>query len=138
MSNGGQLSALCRALMNSHLLTTSAWILRSSLLWQMNSLCDIVTTSTGSRHILSPSYLRWMGYISRLALWFCSVQFRNLRDFEIEQRILRIRKLRTNLKIEQYVCTISRLCNPRTFDPKHAVDSSRDGEPFQALVRRDS
>jgi len=59
--------------------------------------------------------------------WICSAQFRNLRNLEIAQRILRIWKLHTNLKIAD---TILRFRNPRTFDPKHAVDSLWDGEPL--------
>jgi len=42
-------------------------------------------------------------------LLICSAQSGNLRNLEIALRILRIRKLRTNLEIAQWVYAISRL-----------------------------
>jgi len=41
--------------------------------------------------------------------YICSAQSGNLRNLEIALRILRIRKLRTNLEIAQWVYAISRL-----------------------------
>ena len=71
-----------------------------------------------------------MSYVA-IAACICSVKSGNLRNLEIALRILRIRKLRTNLEIARQQCAISRSRGTGVQSRDSAISVACTIEPFE-------